>query len=87
MHGLSGLFNAFDFYKARGEPVSKGERGIWQRRFWEHCIRSEADYRTHIDHMHINPVEHGYVERVQDWHYSSFHRFVADGLLPAQWGD
>ncbi|MGP4712568.1 REP-associated tyrosine transposase [Psychrobacter sp. T6-2] len=49
----------------------KGERGIWQRRFWEHCIRNEADYRMHIDYIHLNPVKHEYVKRVQDWQYSS----------------
>ena len=56
---------------AKTERISKsrqkkGERGIWQRRFWEHCIRDEMDYRTHIDYTHMNPVKHGYVERVQD---------------------
>ena len=65
----------------------KGESGIWQRRFWEHCIRDELDYRTHIDYIHMNPVKHGYVERVQDWQYSSFHKFVAEGLLPVNWSD
>ncbi len=53
MHGLSGLFNAFNVCKATGKPVSKGERGIWQRRFWDHCIRSEADYRVHIDYIAV----------------------------------
>ncbi|MCI5146354.1 MAG: transposase, partial [Candidatus Electrothrix sp. AR3] len=24
--------------------ITKGERGIWQRRFWEHLIRDEKDY-------------------------------------------
>ena len=65
----------------------EGERGIWQRRFWEHCIRDEMDYRTHIDYIHINPVKHGYVVRVQDWQYSSFHKFVVEGLLPVNWSD
>lgn len=23
--------------------VARGERGIWQRRFWEHLIRDERD--------------------------------------------
>ena len=66
--------------------VKRGERAIWQRRFWEHCIRNEADHRAHIDYIHMNPVKHGYVKRVQDWRYSSFHRFVADGLLDVDWG-
>ena len=28
---------------------SKGEQGIWQRRFWEHVIRDEADFITHLE--------------------------------------
>lgn len=66
--------------------IKKGERGIWQRRSWEHCIRNEADYRMHVDYIHMNSVKHGCVKWVQDWQYSSFHRFVADGLLPVDWG-
>ncbi|MDB5986001.1 MAG: transposase [Nevskia sp.] len=64
---------------------SKGERGIWQRRFWEHTIRNDADYAAHVDYIHFNPVKHGVVQRVADWPHSSFHRFVASGLLPADW--
>ena len=37
--------------------VRRGERGIWQRRYWEHLIRDEADYRAHMDYVHINPVK------------------------------
>ena len=35
----------------------KGERGIWQRRFWEHAIRDEGDYERHVDYIHYNPVK------------------------------
>jgi putative transposase len=59
--------------------ATKGERGIWQRRFWEHTIRDERDYAAHMDYVHINPVKHGLVESVRDWPYSSFHRYVALG--------
>ena len=65
--------------------LKKSERGIWQRRFWEHCIRDESDYHVHIDYIHINPVKHEYVNQVKDWPYSSFHRFVAEGWLPVDW--
>jgi putative transposase len=73
------------------EPVKaslarKGERGIWQRRFWEHLIRDEADYVRHIDYIHINPLKHGHVKQVKDWPYSTFHRYVKNGDLPADWG-
>jgi putative transposase len=65
--------------------AAKGERGIWQRRYWEHTIRDESDFERHIDYIHINPVEHGLVTHVRDWPYSSFHRMVKAGILPEDW--
>ncbi|MCY1446698.1 REP-associated tyrosine transposase [compost metagenome] len=64
---------------------AKGEANIWQRRFWEHMIRDERDYAAHVDYIHFNPVKHGLVNAVRDWPLSSFHRFVRQGLLPADW--
>ena len=66
--------------------TQKGERGIWQRRFWEHVIRDEADWQRHMDYIHFNPVKHGHVQRVADWPYSSFHRYVKLGMYPRDWG-
>ncbi|HEX5362758.1 MAG TPA: transposase [Gallionella sp.] len=63
----------------------KGERGIWQRRYWEHLIRDDADYARHVDYIHINPIKHGLALRVADWPHSSFHRFVQAGVLPEDW--
>ena len=60
---------------------SKGERGIWQRRFWEHLIRDEQDLAQHVDYIHTNPVKHGYVARASDWPYSSIHRYIKQGCL------
>ena len=65
--------------------VRKGERGIWQRRFWEHTIRDDRDYAAHMDYVHFNPVKHGLAARAADWPYSSFRRCVARGLYPADW--
>ena len=74
----------------KGEEINKsrqrkGERGIWQRRFWEHVIRDDVDYANHVDYIHYNPVKHGYVNRVVDWEYSSFHRWVEKGIYPSNW--
>ena len=63
----------------------RGERAIWQRRFWEHRIRDDSDYRAHMDYVHINPVKHGLVAQVADWPYSTFHRLVKDGVYPLDW--
>jgi putative transposase len=66
--------------------AARNERGIWQRRFWEHLIRDEADYTRHVEYCYINPFKHRLVTRVQDWPYSSFHRDVRAGLFPEDWG-
>ncbi len=65
---------------------NRGERGIWQRRYWEHLIRDEGDFQAHMDYLHFNPVKHGHVKRVVDWPYSTFHRLVAKGVYPLEWG-
>ena len=67
--------------------IARSERGIWQRRFWEHAIRDETDYQRHVAYCYLNPVRHGLVRRVRDWPYSSFHRDDRAGLLPVDWGD
>ena len=72
--------------RRRPSRVEKGERGIWQRRYWERLIRDEADLHSHIDYIHFNPVKHGHVLKAADWPYSTFHRYVRDGVLPADWG-
>ena len=64
---------------------AKREKGIWQRRYWEHAIRDESDLARHIDYIHFNPIKHGLVARACDWPHSSFHRYVTRGFLPLDW--
>jgi putative transposase len=64
----------------------KGEKAVWQRRFWEHQIRDEADFIRHVEYIHYNPVKHGLVSAPIDWEYSSFRRYVRAGDYPADWG-
>ena len=59
--------------------LKKREKGIWQRRFWEHCIRDEDDWRNHVNYIYFNPVKHGYVDEPQEWLYSSYHKAVRKG--------
>ena len=66
---------------------AKGEYDLWQRRYWEHTVRDEADLARHVDYIHYNPVKHGWVDRVCDWPHSSFHRFVARGDYLEDWGE
>ncbi|MBB4429779.1 hypothetical protein GGD66_008384 [Bradyrhizobium sp. CIR48] len=62
--------------------LKKREKGIWQRRYWEHTIRDDADLERHVDYIHFNPVKHELVTRVRDWSLSSFHRYVEQGDPP-----
>ena len=73
--------------RERLSPVrqARAERGIWQRRFWEHLIRDEADFARHVEYCYINPVKHALVRRVRDWPHSSFHRDVRAGIFPEDW--
>jgi putative transposase len=78
-------------YEARPHCVSRSrlkrhEGRLWQRRFWEHQVRDLADLKRCLDYLHWNPVKHGLVARVADWPYSTFHRWVNDGMYPVDWG-
>jgi putative transposase len=64
----------------------RSERGIWQRRFWEHTIQEEHDFERHFDYIHYNPVKHGYVESPKDWPWSSFHKWVDREVYSPDWG-
>ncbi|MBN2591239.1 MAG: transposase [Sedimentisphaerales bacterium] len=83
---IKGLFSKA-YLKTNGckKPVSpshfqKGEVCIWQRRFWEHQIRDENDLQNHIDYIHYNPVKHGLVKNIEDWSWSTYHKFVKEGF-------
>ena len=75
-----------EYYKLGGKGgtlsssrLSKKEKAIWQRRFWEHLIRDDDDLGKHIDYIHYNPIKHGLVEVLRDWPWSTFHKYVKDG--------
>jgi putative transposase len=75
-----------------GERISisrerKNERGIWQRRYWEHTLGNERDFERHCDYIHFNPVKHGHARVAVEWPHSSFHRFVKLGIYPDNWAN
>ena len=82
----SGFSRGLDPRPRSASKIAKREKGIWQRRYWEHTIRDDADLERHVDDVHFNPVKHRHVTRVADWPHSSFHRHVERGLLAADWG-
>jgi putative transposase len=65
--------------------VRRGERGIWQRRYWEHTIQDDRDYAAHMDYVHFNSLKHGLARTPADWPFSGFRRCVFRGLAPVDW--
>jgi putative transposase len=82
----SGFSRGLEPNPRSASKIGKREKGIWQRRYWEHTIRDDADLERHIDYIHFNPMKHGHVASVADWPHSSFHRYVERGFLAADWG-
>ena len=74
-------------YNAVGQecPTYDRTKGIWQRRYYEHTINDEKDLNNHLDYIHFNPIKHGHIEKVKDWEYSSFHKFVKSGNYEQDW--
>lgn len=73
--------------KITSSRENKKEQTLWQRRFWEHSLEKEQDLINHIEYIHYNPVKHGFVQFPHEWKYSSFHRYVKDGIYARDWGE
>ncbi|MEO5624532.1 MAG: transposase, partial [Dokdonella sp.] len=71
--------------ECRKGRTTRRERGIWQRRYWEHVIRDNDELRRHVEYIHFNPVKHGHSPRPVDWPHSSFAQWVARGDYPVNW--
>lgn len=67
--------------------IKRKEKGVWQRRFFEHLIKSDKDLYNHLDYIHYNPIKHGYTKNVKDWEHSSFKKFVELGNYENNWGN
>ena len=96
LHAVLTMGDGVDDYSRLWQDIKKGfTRRLreldptsdppWQPRFWEHTIANECDLAAHVDYIHINPLKHGLVQRVREWPYSSFHRYVARGWLASDW--
>ncbi|MGY4109718.1 REP-associated tyrosine transposase, partial [Aeromonas encheleia] len=71
--------------RIRESRIAKRERGIWQRRYWEHLIRDDLDLQAHVNYIHFNPVKHGYCIKPVDWPYSSIHLYIRRGWIKSDW--
>jgi putative transposase len=64
----------------------KGNLKFWQKRFWDHVIRDEADFENRVHYIHCNPVKHGLATKPEDWPHSSFLAWKEKGAYPENWG-
>ena len=49
-------------------------------------LRNQDDFNRHVDYIHWNPVKHSWVNKVRDWPYSNFQRYVEQGIYTEDWG-
>ena len=76
---------SFPEYERRDSQIKRREKGVWQRRYYDHVIRNEADLNRHLDYIHYNPVKHKLAKTPAEWKYSSFSKFVKVGLYENSW--
>jgi len=76
MHSLKRNFTMT--YKQ--EKGIDGSVSFWQSRFWDHVIRNEEDFENHFHYIHMNPINHGYTEKLKDWKHSSYHDWYQRGV-------
>lgn len=81
MHSLKPNFTR-EYKNLLGIPASQTMK-FWQKRFWDHVIRNDRDFESHLHYIHFNPVKHGYVKDPRDWKYSSYLEWEERGLYPA----
>ncbi len=79
---LAGGGDEIDISRSRRE---RRERGVWQRRYWEHAIRDQDDLCRHVNYIHYNPVKHDVAECPHLWPYSTFHRWAEEGYYAKDW--
>ena len=65
---------------------NRKEAGVWQRRFLDHIIRDETDFKNHFNYIHYNSIKH-YGISPKDWKYSSFEKFVKSNIYDNDWCD
>ena len=72
-------------YTTSQSQSKKKERGIWQRRYYEHTIRDENELEKYRNYIHYNPVKHKLATSAKDWEFSSFNKFVKNGFYDKDW--
>ncbi len=86
-YNFSKNYTPIEYVEQSQSREKRGLKAVWQKRYYEHTIRDENDFKTRLDYIHYNPVKHGFVQRAKDWEYSSFDKFVKKGWYDENWCD
>lgn len=72
---LIGKIHGRTSFQMNREDQTRG-RKVWFN-YTDRMMRSDRHYFTTINYLHHNPVKHGYVDRQNDWPWSSFHHYLS----------
>jgi len=73
--GALGKLHGKTSFQWNGEEQQRG-RQVWCGAA-ERYMRNDAHFWATLNYVHHNPVRHGYVERWQDWPFSSAQEYLA----------
>ncbi len=62
----------YEHLKQSSSRSHEGYRPVWQKKYFEHTIRNDRDLQKKLIYMYHNPVKHQWVDRCDEWKYSSF---------------
>ena len=72
-------FDVLEVFRAAAEADGRGNRyKVWQDGFHPIAIESERFFLEKLLYMHENPVRKGFVDRPEQWRYSSTRNYVLD---------
>ncbi|MBZ0271432.1 transposase [bacterium] len=77
-HLLAGVIWSWKSYTAKKINAVLGRSGqVWQAEYWDRFIRNEAHFKNAVEYIHENPVKAGFVDRAEDWRWSSAALYAA----------
>jgi len=88
---LATAIQALKISVARQAPQKGTRQGgpLWQRRYYDHNVRTAESFTDKLRYIHRNPVKRGLVERSEDWPWSSFRHYamaeISSVEIESQW--
>ena len=58
--------------------------GFWQKRYYDHNVRTYESFVEKLRYIHRNPVKRGLVAKPEDWNWSSFRHYSLAEVGPVE---